>query len=143
MTAPAPTTPNSNDTVRQHAAPGFFAQWLRDWSTLRKAGPIWESLLLAATCIGLCLCGWWFVTRGEAELRLIGPLALPSPAETFDKLPELFSRFHIIANTAVTLRRVASGFLLAVINIVVSIKILFAQGAKSISTDPLRYCKRW
>jgi len=93
---------------------GFFSQWLRDWITLRKPVPVWEAFLLGAACILLCGAGWWLITRGEGEQRLVGPLTLPSPEETFSQLPRLFSEFHIVANTLVTLRRVALGFLLAV-----------------------------
>jgi NitT/TauT family transport system permease protein len=93
---------------------GFFGQWLSDWTTLRKAGPPWESFLLGAACILLCLATWWLVTRGEPEQRLVGPFALPSPEETLGKVGELFTEFDIVANTLVTLRRVALGFLLAV-----------------------------
>jgi ABC-type nitrate/sulfonate/bicarbonate transport system permease component len=90
--------------------------WLADWFTLRKPAPVWESFLLGVTCILLVLAAWWFLTRGKVEDRIIGPLTLPSPSETFEKAPELFgSEFRIVANTLVTLRRVALGFLLAVV----------------------------
>lgn len=97
--------------------PGFFRTWLGDWFTLRKPGPMWESFLLAAACIAVCFGVWWFVTRGESnESRIVGPLTLPSPRETFDKAPELVSKeFDIVGNTLVTLRRVGVGFLLAIV----------------------------
>jgi NitT/TauT family transport system permease protein len=70
---------------------------------------------LGVLCVAACLAGWWFVTRGDAEARLISPIALPSPQETFSRLPELFTAdFDIVTNTLVTLRRVALGFLLAI-----------------------------
>jgi ABC-type nitrate/sulfonate/bicarbonate transport system permease component len=93
---------------------GFFRSWLGDWFTLRKPAPIWESFLLGLLCIGLVLLGWWAITRGPAEERLVGPLTLPSPYETFSKTKELFTEFQIVTNTLVTLRRVALGFLLAI-----------------------------
>ncbi len=93
---------------------GFFGQWFRSWVTLRKPVPAWEAFALGAICIALCGAAWWFATRGPGEARLIGPLTMPSPYETFSKLPELFSEFAIVSNTLVTLRRVALGFLLAV-----------------------------
>jgi NitT/TauT family transport system permease protein len=93
---------------------GFFGQWLRDWVTLRKPVPAWESFLLGAACILLCGALWWLITRGEGEQRWVGPLTLPSPEETFGQLPRLFSEFQLVANTLVTLRRVALGFLIAV-----------------------------
>jgi ABC-type nitrate/sulfonate/bicarbonate transport system permease component len=105
-------TPPSQSSPRP---PGFFAQWARDWFTLRKPAPLWESFLLGGLCIALCFAGWWLTTLGPGEERLVGPLTLPSPSETFAKAPELFREpFNIIANTLVTLRRVALGFLLAI-----------------------------
>jgi ABC-type nitrate/sulfonate/bicarbonate transport system permease component len=89
--------------------------WLAHWLALRKPAPLWESFLLGAACILVCLGIWWLLTRGAAEQRFISPITLPSPRETFEKLPELFSsEFGIVPNTLVTLRRVALGFLLAV-----------------------------
>src|SRR6476660_1300422 len=95
---------------------GFFREYVGDWFKLRKPGPMWESFLLGAVCIGLCFGVWWVVTRGASnEERIIGPLTLPSPREPFDKAPELFSpEIGTIANTLVTLRRVGIGFLLAI-----------------------------
>jgi NitT/TauT family transport system permease protein len=94
----------------------LFRDYVGDWFKLRKPGPMWESFLLGAVCIGLCFGVWWIVTRGASnEERIIGPLTLPSPSETFDKAPELFSReIGTVANTLVTLRRVGVGFLLAI-----------------------------
>jgi ABC-type nitrate/sulfonate/bicarbonate transport system permease component len=78
---------------------------------------MWESLLLGILCVALCFLAWWLLTIGEPpESRAIGPLTLPSPTETFTRLPELFREpFNIVANTLVTLRRVALGFLLAIV----------------------------
>jgi NitT/TauT family transport system permease protein len=91
-------------------------RFLRDWFTLRKAGPLWESFLLGVLCVALCLAVWWIVTLGSPEERYVGPLTLPSPAETFGRLPELFGdEYRIVANTLVTLRRVGLGFLLAIV----------------------------
>ena len=95
---------------------GFFRAWLGDWFKLRKPGPMWESFLLGAACIALFFALWWFVTRGESgEQRIVGPLTLPSPVETFHVSRELFSpEVDTVSNTLVTLRRVCLGFLLAI-----------------------------
>ena len=95
----------------------FFREYLADWFKLRKQGPMWESFLLGAVCLGLCFAVWWFVTRGATgEQRLVGPLTLPSPRETFERAPELFSEeIDTVSNTLVTLRRVGLGFLLAIV----------------------------
>jgi ABC-type nitrate/sulfonate/bicarbonate transport system permease component len=96
--------------------PGPTRSWLADWLTLRKTGPLWESFLLGAFCIALCFGVWWVLTAGDNENRLVSPLALPSPAETFARAPELFKDpINIVANTLVTLRRLALGFSLALI----------------------------
>jgi ABC-type nitrate/sulfonate/bicarbonate transport system permease component len=95
---------------------GFVRQRLCDWLTLRKPIPRWVAFLLGVLCILLCLTAWWFVTRGDYEERIVGVLTLPSPYETFSEFDELFSDdFDIVSNTLVTLRRVALGFLLAVV----------------------------
>ncbi len=95
---------------------GTSRTWLADWLTLRKSGPMWESFLLGAFCIALCFGVWWFLTYGENEKRFVSPLTLPSPAETFARAPELFQDpIDIVANTLVTLRRLAIGFSIALI----------------------------
>ncbi len=95
---------------------GSSRTWLADWFVLRKTGPLWESFLLGALCIGLCFGVWWIVTAGDNENRLVSPITLPSPAETFARVPELFQEpINIVANTGVTLRRLALGFSLALV----------------------------
>jgi len=108
--------------------------WLGEWFTLRKEGPLWESVALGAGCVLLLFAAWWLLTRGEpAEKRLIGPLTLPSPRETLDPRNDLWpppgadltqwkpdhkrfwsERKDLAINTLVTLRRVGLGFLLAI-----------------------------
>ncbi len=114
MSTPPQTTPAVSSAPAPQSS-RITRPWLADWFTLRKPAPVWESFLLSAACIALCLAAWWFLTRGKVEDRIIGPLTLPSPSETFEKAPELFgNEFRIVANTLVTLRRVALGFLLAI-----------------------------
>jgi NitT/TauT family transport system permease protein len=55
------------------------------------------------------------VTRGEeAEERIVSPINLPSPQETFSSFPQLWSERGLLANAAITLKRVFMGFCLAV-----------------------------
>lgn len=81
---------------------------------LRQPIPTWQAVLLGIACVLACLALWWFVTRGEAEERLVGPLTLPSPQETFSTFPRLWFEQELTRNIGATLQRVTLGFLLAV-----------------------------
>lgn len=92
--------------------------WLRKFFTLRGDVPLWLQLLLGALCIALVFLVWWYVTRGEAEERIVNYYTLPSPTETFGKFyPELWSEVpegrDLPAQTYFTLRRLFFGFGLA------------------------------
>lgn len=105
---------------------GTESAWLRfarNWASVRKPASVLESVLLGALFVVLVFAAWWFITRGPVPDRIVGPLTLPSPAETFKKLPQLWGSFEtpestretLLVNTLVTLRRVALGFSLALI----------------------------
>ena len=91
----------------------FLDRLLRNWLTLRKPVSRLQAVGLGVACILLCLTGWWLITHGANESRLVGPLTLPSPAETFSKFSELWNDFALTRNVLVTLRRVSIGFALA------------------------------
>ena len=82
---------------------------------LRQPISLWATVACAAAAIVLFFGVWWFLTRGEAEARIISPTALPSPGETFAKFHSLWFDRELTINTLVTLRRVTLGFALAVI----------------------------
>ena len=66
--------------------------------------------------VGLVLLAWWAVTAGATpETRLVSPVLLPSPLEVVKSLPTLFTERALLASTAATLRRVLSGFGLAIL----------------------------
>src|SRR5262245_1676007 len=80
--------------------------------SLRRPVPLWQAVMLGLSCVALVLVAWWFVTRGETgEERLVGPLTLPSPAETIAVYPELHLEGDLNRNIVTTLRRVTLGFL--------------------------------
>jgi NitT/TauT family transport system permease protein len=86
---------------------------MRNWFTLRKPVPPVQAVLLGVLCVACCAIGWWAVTYGPNEERLVGPLTLPSPAETFAQFHDLWFEFELTRNTLTTLKRVSLGFLLA------------------------------
>lgn len=83
------------------------------WFALRRPVSPVLAVTLGVACVALCVTAWWFLTRGPSEARVVGPLTLPSPAETLERFPELWTDFALTRNTLVTLRRVFTGFALA------------------------------
>lgn len=62
----------------------------------------------------MCWGIWWFLTRGAtAEDRILSPLFLPSPTETFDYFKQLWLDDYLLMNIYTSLRRVVLGFALA------------------------------
>jgi len=95
------------------AGDGIVRRAADRWFTLRKpTGPV-ESVLLGVACVLVVFAAWWGLTSGSNEERVVGPMTLPSPSETFGQFDDLWSNFALARNTAVTLRRVSLGFLLA------------------------------
>ena len=113
----ADNVPAPNHTVGPRPpGPGIgrtLAVLLRSGLALRRAISTWETIAWAVACILFCFGLWWFVTRGDSEDRLLSPLVLPSPAETFADFPDLWSERYLTWNTVITLRRVVLGFGLA------------------------------
>jgi NitT/TauT family transport system permease protein len=84
------------------------------WFTLRREVPRWQSVLMGAVCLCACFTIWWYLTKGEAEERIIPySKGLASPAETFQSFPDLWFRRALTRNLLTTLRRLALGFGLA------------------------------
>lgn len=107
MTNPAPA---------ESAAANDAAPRLTGSLALRRPVPTWQAALLGLSCVATVLLVWFVVTLGESdEDRLVGSTTLPSPAETFGQFHELYFRFELNRNIAVTLRRVSLGFLLALV----------------------------
>ena len=71
--------------------------------------------LLGVGAVALAVLGWWIVTLGTAEDRLVSPVILPSPAEVWTSLPSLFRDRALLQSIAATLKRVLVGFGLAII----------------------------
>ena len=93
----------------------FLHRLRHNWLTLRKPVGRLHAIGLGIACVLVCFGGWWCVTLGAAESRIVGPLTLPSPAETLGKFSELWNDFALTRNIFVTLRRVSIGFGLALV----------------------------
>ena len=93
----------------------MLRRWLAGVFALRAPAPLWQGVLLGISCLALSLGLWWLVTSGPAEERLISPIALPSPGETFGSFHSLWFERALTRNLVITLKRVLLGFSLAVV----------------------------
>src|SRR5690606_2112079 len=101
-------SPESLESAAPRRATNHFA--------LRRPIPQWQAILLGVACVLVCLAIWWFVTWGEqGEMRIVSPLILPSPVETFSGFRDLWFEGQLTRNTLTTLRRVALGFLMSLV----------------------------
>jgi ABC-type nitrate/sulfonate/bicarbonate transport system permease component len=111
MSIPTPSAPAPASPATAGATAG-----VRRGLSLRKPIPYWQSILLALACLASVFVAWTVVTWGETgEERIVGSTTLPSPKETFSQLHNLYFEFELTRNIVVTLRRVALGFLLALV----------------------------
>lgn len=92
---------------------GWLKRNLRDWASIRSPAPAWQSIALGILCIVAFFGLWWWMTLGTAEERIISPVMLPSPAETFASFKVLWFDRALTRNTLITLQRVVLGFVLA------------------------------
>jgi NitT/TauT family transport system permease protein len=74
-----------------------------------------QARLLGTACVALVLGTWTLLTTGVAEERVISPAIVPSPREVAASLNSLVNDRALFASIAATLRRVLSGFALAVV----------------------------
>lgn len=133
-------SPANEDPRREPVATSSPAKPVVPFAPLRAEISWAESVVAGTLCIVLCAALWWMLTSGpEPEDRILEPMTLPSPSETFGELPRLltgdmnvraeqdsesgspgwfrslFSENALIPNVLVTLRRVLLGFGLAIL----------------------------
>ena len=88
----------------------------RDLMTLRADPPPMVRRGLGTLGVLLVVFVWWLLTLGATpESRTISPVLLPSPGEVLRSIPSLFGERGLIESTIATLKRVLSGFGLAII----------------------------
>ena len=109
--SPNPQPPSPVPVVDRRPKISAFAKLFM----LRRPIRRWQAVAFSLLCIVLCYTTWWFVTRGEPEMRIMGPGTLPSPHETFSSFNNLWVQRQLPANIWASLRRVMLGFGLAAI----------------------------
>ncbi len=92
-------------------------KWLIE---IRGQVPSSISILLGLVPLAVLVLGWFLLTRGIPEERLLSPTIMPSPTEVVRSLGELLSTSDqdnrsLADHIALSLRRVAFGFLLSLV----------------------------
>ena len=89
---------------------------LRRTFRLRAAPPPAVRYPVGVAGVLVVLAVWWLITLGDTpETRLVSPVLLPSPLEVLRSVPSLFTERALLESTAATLKRVLSGFGLAIL----------------------------
>ena len=72
--------------------------------------------LLTCAFVGIVLCAWWFLTRGETiEQRILPPLIMPAPREVIAAFPRLHFEQELVRSALRSFQRVTAGFAIAAI----------------------------
>ncbi|HEY7233520.1 MAG TPA: ABC transporter permease [Gemmatimonadaceae bacterium] len=89
---------------------------VRQLFTLRADPSPLVRRVLGVVGVGVVIVIWWLLTLGATpESRVISPVLVPSPMEVLRSIPTLFSERGLVESTAATLKRVLSGFGLAIL----------------------------
>ena len=89
---------------------------MRRLFTLREPPPPLVKRTVGFAGVAIAVLVWWAVTFGASpETRIVSPVVLPSPGEVLRSIPALFTERALVASTAATLRRVLTGFGLAIL----------------------------
>jgi ABC-type nitrate/sulfonate/bicarbonate transport system permease component len=83
--------------------------------TLRLSPPPMTRRLAGVLAMGVVVFLWWLATMGGPEERFISPIILPSPIEVIRSFPSLLNDRALLQSIAATLKRVLTGFGLAVV----------------------------
>jgi NitT/TauT family transport system permease protein len=89
---------------------------MRRLFTLREPTPPLIKRAVGIAGVAIAVLVWFLITLGSTpETRLVSPVVLPSPGEVLRSIPALFTERALVASTAATLRRVLTGFGLAIV----------------------------
>lgn len=113
MSDPAPATGHRPPAVAGATSAGPAAATAL--LSIREEVPAWLRWGLGVIPILALILLWWLVTgSGPAEERVISPTILPSPLEVVQSFPRLWFERALTRNAAVSLGRVAAGFMVGV-----------------------------
>ncbi|MBK8477998.1 MAG: ABC transporter permease subunit [Opitutaceae bacterium] len=73
-----------------------------------------KELALSLGFVALVLFGWWFVTRGDYNVRLVNSTILPAPLEVLKAFVPLHFDQGLVRNALVSVQRIAFAFSIAV-----------------------------
>lgn len=82
---------------------------------VRSELPSAKALGLTSLFVGVVLAVWWFITRGDADHRIVQPLILPSPLEVLKSFGPLHFEQGLVRSIFTSWLRVTGGFTLAAI----------------------------
>jgi NitT/TauT family transport system permease protein len=87
----------------------------KSWFEIR--GPIGtiERIVLGIVPIVLILVGWWFITHGAQQDRIISSAILPSPLEVVKSFPSLWFQAELSRSAVASTWRVIQGFAVALL----------------------------
>jgi NitT/TauT family transport system permease protein len=83
-------------------------------AALRRTPSLLVGKGLGVACIATVIGFWFLATAGVAEERLISPALLPAPLEVLASYRSLVADGALLESVVATMRRVISGFLIAV-----------------------------
>jgi NitT/TauT family transport system permease protein len=74
-----------------------------------------KALALTFGFVGLVLCTWWFLTRGDPNQRIVNVNILPSPLEVLKAFGPLHFEQALVRNALTSIGRICGAFALAVL----------------------------
>ena len=96
--------------------PAASQSLMRRLFTLREPPPRMVKRGVGLLGVAIVVLVWYLLTLGAtAETRIVSPVVLPSPGEVLRSIPALFTERALVASAAATLRRVITGFGLAIV----------------------------
>ena len=73
-----------------------------------------QELALTIGFVGLVLCAWWAITRGDYNQRLVNSTILPSPLEVIKAFGPLHFEQALVRTALTSVERITNAFLIAV-----------------------------